>query len=54
MKSMLGVVCIMRDPESTHLAEATDQQLFGGAPLSEDVGNTLASAGVSLFSIYGW
>lgn len=28
--------------------------MFGGAALNEEVGNSLASKGVSLYAFYGW
>ncbi|KAI8995249.1 acetyl-CoA synthetase-like protein [Trametes punicea] len=42
-----------RDPEKvTHMKQMRGL-LFGGAPLNDEVGNALASQGVSLFTVYG-
>ena len=36
-----------------HAAISNASQIFGSAPLLAEAGNTLASAGVALYSIYG-
>ena len=28
--------------------------MFGGAPLAQEVGDTLAAHGISLITLYGW
>ncbi|KAI0739414.1 acetyl-CoA synthetase-like protein [Daedaleopsis nitida] len=42
-----------RDPEKVLSMKAMRGVLFGGAALNEEVGNALASAGVSLYPVYG-
>ena len=32
----------------------TVSQMFGGAPLAQEVGDTLAAHGISLITLYGW
>ncbi|CDO77398.1 hypothetical protein BN946_scf184857.g4 [Trametes cinnabarina] len=42
-----------RDPEKVAAMRRIKGLLFGGAPLNSEVGNALASQGVSLFDVYG-
>ncbi|KAI9056494.1 acetyl-CoA synthetase-like protein [Trametes sanguinea] len=42
-----------RDPEKVAYMRRIRGLLFGGAPLNTEVGNTLASQGVSLLTVYG-
>ena len=36
------------------LGTPTVSQMFGGAPLAQEVGDTLAAHGISLITLYGW
>ncbi|KAI9058948.1 acetyl-CoA synthetase-like protein [Trametes sanguinea] len=42
-----------RDPEKVTVMKRMSGLLFGGAPLSKEAGDSLASRGVNLFSVYG-
>ncbi|KAI0750819.1 acetyl-CoA synthetase-like protein [Daedaleopsis nitida] len=43
----------VRDPAKTMYMKRMKALLFGGAPLNQEVGNALASMGISLYSLYG-
>ncbi|OJT12273.1 Linear gramicidin synthase subunit D [Trametes pubescens] len=42
-----------RDPEKVEVMKRMRGVLFGGAPLNQEVGDSLASQGVNLFTVYG-
>lgn len=55
MKKMRGLVRLRVIFCSTScLTTSRVPQMFGGAALNEDVGNSLASKGIALYDCYGW
>ena len=51
MQKMRGIVSAKLELFGT--APEFKKQIFGGAALNDDIGNTLAALGVSLHSLYG-